>query len=211
MDRLNGYSMRQQPREGQKIDAEVVAAVKKGERAAFELIVRSFQPELLRAAYNQLGRIEHAEEVVQETFVSVFKSIDTYDLRYSFRTWIWTILINQCRQRYKRLKRLPKTDGGIQSSDAQSEWNLAECRSGDPQQAAQKNERNEQLRRILNELPEVQATALRLRFFGSLKFQEIADSMGCSLSSAKNRVKLGLQALSQVLTNSDLIVGENER
>ena len=203
--------MRQQSSEDPKIDADVIDSVKKGERAAFELIVRSFQPELLRAAYSHLGKVEHAEEVVQETFVNVFKSIHTFDQRFSFRTWIWTILINQCRQRYKRLQRFPKTDGGIQSSDAKTEWDTAECNLLDPQKAAQLSERNEQLRQILGNLPEVQATALRLRFFGSLKFQEIADSMGCSLSSAKNRVKLGLQALSQVLTNSDLIVGENER
>ena len=60
-------------------------------------------------------------------------------------------------------------------------------------------ERSELLDALLAKLPETQADALRLRFFGGLKFQEIAEAMGCSLSSAKNRVRWGLTKLAEYL------------
>ena len=60
-------------------------------------------------------------------------------------------------------------------------------------------ERRQLLEALLAELSTVQADALRLRFFGGLKFQEIADSMGCSLCTAKNRVRWGLLHLSELV------------
>jgi RNA polymerase sigma-70 factor (ECF subfamily) len=60
-------------------------------------------------------------------------------------------------------------------------------------------ERARQLEELLRQLPATQADALRLRFFGDLKFQEIADTMQCSLSAAKQRVRLGLQRMSTLL------------
>ena len=74
---------------------------------------------------------------------------------------------------------------------------------GNPVIAAIHNERRALLEELLNKIPEVQATALRLRFFGGLKFQEIADAMQCSLSSAKNRVKIGLEKLSQLIDDAE--------
>jgi RNA polymerase sigma-70 factor (ECF subfamily) len=65
-------------------------------------------------------------------------------------------------------------------------------------------ERGELLEQLLAELPQPQADALRLRFYGGLKFQEIADAMGCSLSSAKNRVRWGLEKMSARITSDDL-------
>ena len=60
-------------------------------------------------------------------------------------------------------------------------------------------ERAEQLEAILDQLSEVQADALRLRFFGGLRFQEIADLMQCSLNTAKSRVKCGLTRMAELL------------
>jgi len=60
-------------------------------------------------------------------------------------------------------------------------------------------ERSQLLDSLLAKLPEGQADALRLRFFGGLKFQEIAEAMGCSLSTAKNRVRWGLTKMAEYL------------
>jgi RNA polymerase sigma-70 factor (ECF subfamily) len=60
-------------------------------------------------------------------------------------------------------------------------------------------ERSEQLEFLLGRLTLVQADALRLRFFGELKFHEIADAMQCSLNTAKNRVRTGLERMAELL------------
>ena len=64
-------------------------------------------------------------------------------------------------------------------------------------------ERSERLNAMLDQLPANQADALRLRFFGGLKFREIAQTMNCSLSTAKNRVRWGLTKMADQLGPAD--------
>ena len=65
-------------------------------------------------------------------------------------------------------------------------------------------ERSDQLDRLLTQLRRSQADALRLRFFGGLKFHEIADAMQCSLNTAKNRVRNGLIRMAQLIDTAGL-------
>ena len=78
-------------------DAVLIDRVRAGHSDDFAELVRRYQPALTRVARSRLGRADWAEEVVQETFLAAFKSCATYDPRYNFRTWLWTILLNQCR------------------------------------------------------------------------------------------------------------------
>jgi len=73
-----------------------------------------------------------------------------------------------------------------------------------------KRERSQLLEQHLSDLPSMQADALRLRFFAGLKFHEIADAMGCSLSTAKNRVRCGLTKMGQSLSSYELSTSESE-
>ena len=70
-------------------------------------------------------------------------------------------------------------------------------------QRVMKREQSDLLQRLLDELPKVEAEALRLRFCGEMKFTEIADAMSCSLPTAKNRVRCGLERLSEQLRGKD--------
>lgn len=71
-------------------------------------------------------------------------------------------------------------------------------------------ERAELLEKSLERLPEPEADALRLRFFGDLKFQEIADTMQCSLGTAKNRVRKGLVRLARIVTDAEALAEAGE-
>ena len=65
-------------------------------------------------------------------------------------------------------------------------------------------ERNQRLELLLARIPENQADALRLRFYGELKYHEIAAAMGCSLGSAKNRVRWGLSKMTQMMVAGEI-------
>jgi RNA polymerase sigma-70 factor (ECF subfamily) len=179
-------------------DGEVILAVLDGQGERFAEIVRRYRAALLRAAESRLKQADLAEDAVQETFLCAFKSLHTYDSRYSFRTWLWTILLNQCRRRYKRESRQLEIVAAAEEARSFS----AAVVSGEagPDEHAIAREQSARLAELLDALPEVQADALRLRFFGGLKFHEIADAMGCSLSSAKARVRLGLTRMSELTT-----------
>jgi RNA polymerase sigma-70 factor, ECF subfamily len=172
-------------------DGPLVAKALAGHRDALDVLARRYRPALVRTAWSRLGRTEAAEDAVQETLLCVFKSLHTYDSRCSFRTWLWTILLNQCKRAAKKQARRAddKSFVRLESDAATSSLPL-------PGESLLAAERAAELGELLARLPEAQADALRLRFFGDLKFDEIAAAQGCTLSTAKYRVRSGLQQLS---------------
>lgn len=187
-------------------DADVMLRVQAGELEQFATLIRRYQAALLRVARSRLGDASWAEDVVQETLLAVYKARHTYDPRRNFRTWLWTILINQCRaqaQRRSRWLRIFSWGAPNEPDDLPlAETPDAEL-AGAPLERLLAAERTALLESLLSQLPQPQADALRLRFFGELKFQEIADSLGCSLLTAKNRVRVGLLRLAQLLAAHD--------
>src|SRR5690606_6920409 len=86
-------------------DAQLMARIQRGEMELFSELVARYEPALRRVARSRLGRADWAEDVVQETFLSAFKSRATFDPQYSFRTWLWTILLRHCHAHYHRRQR----------------------------------------------------------------------------------------------------------
>lgn len=194
-------------------DGELVAAVLGGSDEQFTQLVQRYQSPLLRVAISRLGNIERAEDVVQETFLNAHRWLHTYDSAYSFRTWLWTILLRQCGRNHARQSRSPRVHSwsnrplgdAAESGGLQPQSTLP----SPPSQLLAK-ERAELLERSLQELPECEADALRLRFYGQLKFQEIADTMRCAISTAKNRVRNGLVKLAGIVTESEALAEAHE-
>jgi RNA polymerase sigma-70 factor, ECF subfamily len=187
-------------------DSALLAAILAGQDEGFAELMRRYQRPLWRVARSRLGRDDWADDVVQETFFCVLRWLPSYDSRYSFRTWLWTILLNQCHRQWRKGSRgllfgLGIELGGDDRSPSSVSAAMArQLRSPDnPSHALEAKERIALLDALLTRLPEPQADALRLRFFAGLKFAEIADTMGCSLSTAKNRVRWGLLKLAEFL------------
>lgn len=196
-------SKQPQPSPLQPSDGQIVAAVLAGDRDQFALMVDRYQGALLRAAQSRLGRADWAEDVVQEAFLCAVKFLHTYDSRHSFRTWLWTILLNQCHRHFQRRQR--QVDTVAWGADVDQGEAAPASTDTPPVAAAMAREQSQRLEQQLQQLPTVQADALRLRFFGGLKYQEIATTMSCSLSTAKNRVRWGLTRISQRLADSSAL------
>lgn len=187
-------------------DGTLIAAVLAGDRDQFASLVDRYQAQLFRVARSRMGRPDWAEDVVQETFLCAFKSLQTYNSQYSFRTWLWTILLNQCRRQLKKFSRglFIGLWTQVNSDDNLRAMLVDQLKSDElPSARMASRERAELLDTLLAKLPEGQADALRLRFFGELKFHEIAAATGCSLSTAKNRVRWGLATLAEYLGPED--------
>ena len=173
------------------------------EQSCAELFGR-YRLGLLRTARGRLARQDWAEDVVQETFLAAFKSRHTYDERYGFRTWLWTILINQCHAAQSKLARRPRVAAWSdmpRREEDEPRGGLHDPPDGGalPLEGLLLRERGGQLESCLLTINPDQADALRLRFYGGLKFDEIAALQECSLGTAKNRVKWGLLKLSELL------------
>ena len=130
-----------------------------GETACFAEIVRRYQRPLQTALRSRLRRIDWAEEVVQETFFAAFKSRHTFDCRFSFRTWLWTILLNHCRGQLQRQLRKPRienwTDEEVRTRSAQQ----MQDPSAGPVADLLERERSALLESLLEQVSEAQADA----------------------------------------------------
>ena len=185
-----------------KSEGTLLAEILAGDHASFEELTRRYHRCLWRVARSRLGRDDWADDVVQETFICVLRWLRTYDSRFSFRTWLWTILLNQCHRHLKKCSRgflVGTWHEGDPNSHLQQDIARQLQLDETPSMKLLAKERTELLDALLVRLPESQADALRLRFFAGLKFSEIADTMSCSLSTAKNRVKWGLMKLAEFI------------
>jgi RNA polymerase sigma-70 factor (ECF subfamily) len=175
-------------------DGMLIAAAQAGELDAFALLVQRYQGPLLKVAGSRLGRAALAEEAVQEAFLCAHKWLHTYDSKFSFRTWLWTILLNQCRRHGQREARHGQRSASLHEPARRGE---PTCGQRSPLEELLAREDGRQVHELLARLPEAQADALRLRFFGGLSFPEIAAAMQISESGAKHRVKVGLLTLAE--------------
>jgi RNA polymerase sigma-70 factor (ECF subfamily) len=141
-----------------------------------------------------------AEDVVQETFLAAFSGRRSFNPEFSFRTWLWTILLNLCKRHWNRRAKQPFPKPWSEINDEPSA-------TGDIHGAGLaclvQAERVERIRLLLASLPEEQADALRLRFYGDLTFPEISTVLGCSISTAKSRVRYGLETIGRILRSEE--------
>jgi RNA polymerase sigma-70 factor (ECF subfamily) len=187
-------------------DQQIMAQVLSGRTELFDELVRRHRASMLRAACSKLRNSAAAEEAVQDAFLNAYARRVTFNPQYSFRGWLWTILLNTCRTLARRERNRPdQANGG-------DLLNLNEPVSNDDALGHLLHlERNALLAELLNELPEPQADALRLRFYGGLKFEEIAQVMNCSLNGAKRRVRCGLERLAASVRRNSSFSQDPER
>lgn len=177
-------------------DATIMKRICAGEYLLFDDLVVRYRDRLLRFAWSKYGKQAAAEDLVQEAFLAAFAARESYNPEFAFSTWLWTIFLNLCRRHYKRELRFPREVVQTSFESASGKIVPEPSSSETPLKTLLKTEQFELLALYLTELPEVQADSLRLRFFGGMKFSEIALTMDCSLSAAKIRVKNGLLQLS---------------
>lgn len=166
-------------------DRQLMIEVQAGRQDSFAELVDRFRPRLFRFAYSSLREIQVSEDVVQETFLAIFQSRHTYNPTFAVSTWIWTILLNLVRR--TRQRRAQRISCEVQSHRHERVSTIDST-----------SEHREQLDCWLMQIPDAEADALRLRFFGELSFEQIAASMHSSVSGAKLRVRNGLNRLSEL-------------
>lgn len=184
-------------------DQAIMRRVQRGEHELFNQLVCRYRERLHRVATSKLGDAVRADDAVQESLLAAFAARHTYDPTFAVSTWLWTILINVCRREMQRFQRRPAE---IARASLGNMFENAALEPIDHQTGLTVlllAERRAQVAALLDELPEAQADALRLRFFGGLQYHEIAQTMHSSVSGAKRRVHNGLLTLARRLREID--------
>lgn len=177
--------MRTMPRTNE--DAPLVAASQRGDRTAYETLVRRHARAAARLALRQLGNREDAEDVVQEAFAKAFVSLASFRGEASFRTWILHITMNMCHDHLRRRRRsgpIARLDGTEPAASGAG-----------PARDAQARDQLESLRAAVDDLPPRQRTALLLKVYEGLPYDEVARVLGTTVESARVYLSLARQSI----------------
>ena len=88
----------------QQIDADIISRCKAGDKTAFRSVVQNCQGMVYSLSLKMLADVEEAKDVVQDTFIKVWQNMGSYDVRYSFNTWVYTIASRLCLDRLRKVR-----------------------------------------------------------------------------------------------------------
>src|SRR6266542_1737370 len=171
-------------------DEDLMQLVRRGDAQAFEVVYDRHATAAFSLAYRMTGTRNTAEDVVQEAFLSIWRSGGRYDrARGSVRTWVLGIVHNRAIDALRRSvvhDRRRASDEGIEER--------FEARERTEVEAARREEAK-QIRGMLEALPEDQSRVIELAYFGGFTHSEIAEMLGAPIGTVKGRMRLGLEKL----------------
>jgi RNA polymerase sigma-70 factor (ECF subfamily) len=174
-------------------DEELVARSMRGDADSFnELVVRWERP-IYALAYRTIGREEDARDVCQETFLRAFRALPAFRGQAKFSSWLYRIALNLCRDWMRRDRRASVVQAAEETE--LMELAAAVAPSESIEDVVARNDLSRRVERLMAALPEEQRTAIILKEYHGLTFQEIADLVGCPLSTVKTRVYQGLSVI----------------
>lgn len=177
-----------------RTDEELVARATAGDTEAFNQLVKRWERPIYALAYRTLGREEDARDVVQDAFLRAYRGLRAFKGEAKFSSWLYRITLNLCRDWIRRERRAPV----VQVPEGTDPVDLADAKASPAESVEDlvaRREMSAAVSRAMAELPEEQRTAIMLKEYQGLTFQEIADLLDCPLSTVKTRLYQGLSVL----------------
>jgi RNA polymerase sigma-70 factor (ECF subfamily) len=178
-------------------DEELVARSREGDLDSFNQLVMRWERPIYALAYRVIGREEDARDVAQETFLRAFRALGGFKGQAKFSSWLYRITLNLCRDWIRRQRRTPVAQApeGVDLLDLASETTPSET----IEELVSRREMSRAVAKAMASQPDEQRTAIILKEYHGLTFQEIADLLGCPLSTVKTRLYQGLTVLRRQL------------
>jgi RNA polymerase sigma-70 factor (ECF subfamily) len=182
-------------------DSGVVAAFLDGEKRAFSELVERYQTRLLNFVYRTTGDRERAEDLVQETFIRVYRHLHRFDQSKKFSTWVYTIASNLAKNELRNRSRNPlvlfQTIKKNWDADARPlEW---EDNTYRPDDLFRKRHLKSMVENTVDQLPEHHRTVFILREMEGKTYEEIADITGANLGTVKSRLNRARNNFAQLI------------
>jgi len=160
---------------------ELLDRSRSGDSRAFEALVRRLQPMVFRVALGFFRDRDEAQEVLQDTFLRVYRNLDRIDRSVGLRGWVFRIATNICIDRYRSRCKRGERERGLTLLEKE-----AAEETSDPETMLQRSERLELLQAAVDKLPERERSVFVLKHMNHLKLKEIAATLDISLGTVKS-------------------------
>jgi RNA polymerase sigma-70 factor (ECF subfamily) len=196
-------------------DVEIVAALRRGDEAAFTELVDAYSPGLLRMARVFVRDRAVAEEVVQETWLGVLHGIDRFEGRSTLKTWIFRILMNTAKTRARREARTIPFSAAVRSDEPSVDpdrflpadhrypggWMMGPSEWRTPEAQLIEGETRDAILQAISRLPPIQKAVITMRDLEGFPADEVAEALGISdgnqrvlLHRARSKIRGAIEA-----------------
>ena len=181
-----------EPAQAPTVD-ELIERCLAGDQHAWEQIVRMHWRKVFNVAYKFVGKHDEAEDLTQDIFLKIFKSLSSFDRRANFQTWLISVSRNLCIDHYRSVRKERETiDRDVDPGDL-----MPVSAEVSPYAQLEHRDRVSMLREAMTALPDTLRTAVLLRDIQELTYQEIADRLELPEGTVKSRINRGRTELAR--------------
>lgn len=180
-----------------RADQALVERVQRGDRGAFDLLVRKYQHRILNLITRYVHDPSEAQDVAQEAFIKAYRALGNFRGDSAFYTWLYRIAINTAKNfLVAQGRRPPGSD--IDAQDAEQYDVESRLKERDtPEHELLKNELESTVFEAIGELPEDLRTAITLREMEGMSYEDIATAMECPIGTVRSRIFRAREAIDE--------------
>lgn len=170
-------------------EVDLIRAAQRGDAGAFEQLVRSYDHNVLRMAFNLLRSEEDARDIYQEVFLRVYRNLPKFRFDCSFHTWLYRIVANLCldQLRKRKVRKEEPASFEIGTGEVDRFQFVPEQRADvDPQRQLMSAEVNTRIQQVLGELTPRERVVFEMRHYQGMRLRAIGESLGVTEEAAKN-------------------------
>lgn len=189
------------------VNTSLIEEIQTGSQSAFRRLFEIYSDKVYRTSFYILRDKQYAEDIVQEVFLKVYKSIHKLTKVETFEVWLYRITVNTCSSYFSKIKKIPikDTEGDLEILNLVNNNSLDN--PGD--QILQKDLKNRLLASI-NSLPVKHRTVLILFYYNDMNMNQISSILGCTVGTVKSRLFHSKKKLKQVLEEQNFNYEEEE-
>jgi RNA polymerase sigma-70 factor (ECF subfamily) len=186
-------------------DTDLISRAAGGDSSAFQALVERHRSMVYRVAYQFAGNHHDAEDIAQEVFIKVYRSLDRFRQDAQLTSWMYRIVMNACIDHRRRQRPAVAAPFGEEAEHRM--LNTPEERP-DPEERAYAGELGQVLESEIGRLPNGQRVVFVMRHHQGMKLSEIAEALGLAEGTVKRQLHAAVHRLRQALTQANVTAGE---
>ena len=186
-------------------DADLISRAAGGDPSAFQALVERHRSMVYRVAYQFAGNHHDAEDIAQDVFIKVYRSLDRFRQDAQLTSWMYRIVMNACIDHRRRQRSAIAAPFG---DDAEQRMLNTPEETPGPEDRAYAGELGQVLESEIGRLPSGQRVVFVMRHHQGMKLSEIADALGLAEGTVKRQLHAAVHRLRQALTQANVTAGE---
>jgi RNA polymerase sigma-70 factor, ECF subfamily len=183
----------------EQLDEDLVLRVQRGDKSAFDLLVIKYQHKIIQLVNRYIKDPSEAQDVAQEAFIKAYRALGNFRGDSAFYTWLYRIAINTAKN-YLVSRSRRSSDYQVDVQDAEALENAPQLQGMEtPERLLLNQEIIDTIKSAIDKLPEEMRTAIMLREFEGMSYEEIAEAMDCPVGTVRSRIFRAREAIDNKL------------